>query len=230
MRRVALTALLGWVCLAAHAEEACSSQCIEFQSSASRQVENDLLLATLSLRLDAPTPAEVARKLNTGLNGALRLAAGYAGVRLRSGNQQTQPVYGKNDRIVGWRGQAELQLESRDFKSAAELIGRLQDSLQLTRLGFALAPETQRSQENQVIQDALAAFRERAETIRKSLGASDYRVVRLSVQQGGQPGYPMLAMRAKAMDDSMPTPDFAAGDSQMSITVNGVIELLPRKP
>lgn len=151
-------------------------------------------------------------------------------MKLRSGNQQTQPIYGKSNRIVGWRGQAELQLESRDFKSAAELIGKLQGSLQLIRLGFSLSPETLRTQENLVIQDALTAFRERAETIRKSLGASDYRLVRLSVQQGGQPGYPMLAMRAKAMDDSMPTPDFAAGDSQMSITVNGVIELLPRKP
>lgn len=74
MRRIALAALLGWICLAAHAEETCTSQCIEFQSSASRQVENDLLLATLSLQLDAAQPAEVARNLTNGLNDALKQA------------------------------------------------------------------------------------------------------------------------------------------------------------
>ena len=66
------------------------------------------------------------------------------------------------NRLDGWRGRAELKVESKDFKAAGELISLLQSKLQLSNLNFSVAPETRRELENQLITEAVAAFRQRA--------------------------------------------------------------------
>ncbi|MEW6563696.1 MAG: SIMPL domain-containing protein [Pseudomonadota bacterium] len=212
----------------ARAEEAPTYHRIDFQSEAGQEIANDLLLAQLSTEVNADNPTEVARQLNTSLNSALKKAASYHTVKTSSGNQQTFPLYGKNHRLEGWRGHAELRIESRDFKAATELIAQLQASMQLTGLQFALAPETRKQTENELIGSALGAFKQRAEAIRTALGARGYKLVRLAINPGFDAA-PLVMSRKGAMlsDAAPPTPELAGGESRISVQISGTIELIP---
>jgi len=198
----------------------------DFQVEAAREVANDLLIAVMNADIQDKQPARIAQQLNATLNDALKQAAAFGTVKASSGNQNTYPVYGKNNQIDAWRGHAEMRLESRNFKDAGELIMKLQSTMQLGNVQFTIAPDTRTKIENALIADAIKAFQMRADAIRAALGATSYKVVRLSINDGGMPPYrPNIAMRATLASSAIPAPEFAAGDSRITVQINGTIEM-----
>ncbi|GAB4123800.1 MAG: SIMPL domain-containing protein [Sideroxydans sp.] len=198
---------------------------VDFQVEAAREVSNDLLTATLSADIQDKQPARVAQQLNLRLNEALKKAAAFNTVKASSGNQQTFPVYGRNNQIESWRGHGEIRLESRDFKSAGELIMLLQSNMQLAGVQFSVAHDTRAQIENALITEAIKNFQQRAEAIRAALGAKSYQTVHFSIHSGGlPPHHPMPMLRAAMAETAIPAPEFASGESRMTVQINGTIE------
>ena len=200
---------------------------VDFQVEAAREVTNDLLVAGMSIEVQDKQPARVAQQINAALNDALKKASAFGSVKVSSGGQNTYPVYGKNNQVDAWRGHAGIRLESHDFKAAGELIMQLQSTLQLSSLNFVLAPDTRAQSEDALIADAIKTFQRRADAIRDAMGARTYKVVRFSINGGIPPQYPRAMMRAAPMaaDVTIPQPEFAGGDTRMTMQVSGTIEL-----
>lgn len=203
---------------------------IDFSTEVETVATNDLLTATLSIESSHRNPAMLAQELTRKTNEALKLANGFKTVRLTSGNQQTWPVYSEKNRLESWRGRAEVRLESQDFKAAGELISQLQATLQLNGLNFSVAPGTRRELENQLIEQAVQAFRQRADRIRQAWNAKSYKLVQMNLGTAGQPvPPPVYAMRAAKMEMSadVPAAEYSGGESRLSVQVSGAIELEP---
>ena len=196
---------------------------VDFQVEAAREVANDLLTATLTVDIQDRQPARVAQQMNAALNDALKKAAAYKTVKTRSGNQQTFPVYDRDNRIDAWRGHGEIRIESRDFKAAGELIMALQSDMQLGGVQFSVAPDTRAQIENALITEAIKAFRQRADAIRDAVGAKSYKTVHMGISSG-MPNHPMPMMRAAKVSASISAPEFASGESRMTVQINGTIE------
>jgi len=198
---------------------------VDFQVETGREVNNDLLIANMAVDIQDKEPGRVARLINTALNEALKKATSFDSIKTSSGNQNTYPVYGKNNQIDAWRGHGEIRLESRDFKAASELIMQLQSSLQLSGVQFTLAPGTRSQIENELITEAIKAFQTRADAIRQAVGAKSYKTVHFSINSGGISPRPVPMMRGMAMAaTAIPAPEFAGGDSQLTVQINGTIE------
>lgn len=195
---------------------------IDFQVEAAHTLGNDMLSAAMSAEFQDPRPARVTQQLNTVLNAAIQKAAAYGSVKVSSGTQNTRPVYGKNNEINAWRGHGEIRLESRDFKAAGELIMQLQSSMQLNDVQFGVSPAARAATEGELIDEAIAAFQARAEAVRKAMGAKGYKTVHLSINTGGiQPHHPLAMMRSAAGT----APEFAGGESRLSVQISASIEL-----
>lgn len=198
---------------------------VDFSSSAEQAVANDLMVATMSVEANAARPASVARQINTALNDALKQAAAYSGIKASSGSQRTYPVYGKDNRkLESWRGHAEIRLESRDFEKMGELIAQLQQKLQLQGVQFSVSTETRQRVEDALITKAISAFKNRAKTVVAAMGGADYKIVHISINNGGGYPRPMLG-RAAMAEAAIPAPQFAGGESTMSVQVSGTIEV-----
>src|SRR5262245_14093032 len=154
---------------------------VEFQAEAQREVQNDLLNATLYVELNDANAAALANALNTRVNDALRVAKEYKTVRVRSGDNRTYPVYSKANVLQVWRGRGEVRLESRDLEAASALIAKLQSNMQLAGVNFSVAPETRRTVEDQLTVEAVAAFKARAEVLKGALAGRGYKLVRLNM-------------------------------------------------
>lgn len=225
MLRIALLFSLLSVNLLAQASDSDTYNRVDFQVEAAREIANDLLVTSMSVEIQDKQPARVAQQLTTALNGALKKASAFGTVKASSGNQNTYPVYGKNNQIDAWRGHGEIRLESRDFKAAGELIMQLQATMQLGGVQFTVAPDTRAQAENALIAEAIKAFQARADAIRTMLGARSYKTVHFSINSGGMPMYsPKMLMRGAA-DAAIPAPEFAAGDSRLTVQINGTIEM-----
>ena len=149
---------------------------------------------------------------------------------LRQGSRNSYPIYdSKNQKITGWRERAELRLESADFPALSKLTGELLNTLKMDSMDFAIADATRKASEDALLKDAVAAFKARAQLATDALGGKGYKIVNLNFNTNG---YPMpyarsggMMMKA-AMADSAPTPEVEAGTSQVTMSADGVIEVL----
>jgi predicted secreted protein len=201
---------------------------ISLQAQAQREVQNDLLNATLYVELSDSSSATVANNLNKAVNEALRVAKEHKTVRARSGNNRTYPVYSKSNQLQGWRGRAEIRIESKDFEAASALIGKLQSNMQLGGINFMVAPETRRSVEDELTVEAIAAFKARADVIRNALGGKSYKISRLNVGGGYSPVQPFAMARSAVSSAEVTPPSLEGGSSQVTVTANGSVEIIEK--
>lgn len=199
---------------------------IELAAEASRPAANDLARATVFAEASGATPGELGKRVNGLITDGLKMARSYGNVRVQSGATHTHPVYGKGNRIEGWRMRSDLTLESTDAAALSELLGKLQASLGVANLSMLPAAETRRKAETEATLAALAAFRERAKVIADALG-KPFRIRHLSVSSSGRPPVmPVMRAAAMAADAAPPPMPLEAGESLVSSTVSGQIELI----
>ncbi len=158
---------------------------VELQAEAQREVPNDLMVAQMFVEDTNANPALLAAAINRTLADALKITREFTNVKVRTGNNQTSPVYvPRSNQLQGWRARAELRLETRDFAAGSAAIGKLQASMQLGGVSFSVSPEARRAIENELIAEAIAAFRGRAEIAQKALGGRAFKVQRISLGGG----------------------------------------------
>jgi predicted secreted protein len=229
MGRLILAASL-WAFAGAQAAEPAAPRynTVEFQADVLREVQNDLLNATLYVELNDASPAVVADRVNKSLNESLRVAREFKGVTARSGNSRTYPVYTRGNVLQGWRGRAEIRVESKDFEAASRLIGRLQADMQLAGMHFSVSPETRRAVESELIAEAIAAFKARAGIVQSALAGAGYKLQRLSISTGHDTPQPRFAIARAAAASEVTAPDLEGGMSQITVTARGAIEVLEK--
>ena len=202
---------------------------ISLRAEASQEVARDKMIVTLYTESQNADPAKLAAEITTTMNQALDQAREVKAVTLRQGNRNSYPIYDtKNQKITGWRERAELRLESADFPALSKLTGELLNTLKMENMDFAIADATRKASEDALLKDAVTAFKARAQLATEALGGKGYKIVNLNFNTNGYPQpYARGGMMMKAaMMESAPTPQVEAGTSQVSMSADGVIEVL----
>lgn len=218
-----LTAMMG----SAHAEPSGYDQ-LSFQSEVKSEVQNDEVRASMYKKAQASTAKALAITLNTSINNAVRIAKRYPSVTVSTGQQRTYPRYDKNDKIVGWTGQANIDLKSTDFAATSQLIADLQETLVMENLNFGVSDIKKDALEQKLMTEASQAFQQQAKNLTRAWDARGYRVITVNLNTGNnypRPMYSSMNMKAGAADESVPSQSFESGNSTISVTANGTIEL-----
>jgi predicted secreted protein len=195
---------------------------VSLQADAQREVDNDVMTAVLFAELSDTDSAKLAQSLNTVINAALQVAGQAKAVRTRSGNYRTYPVYDNRRRLTEWRGRAELRLESADFGAASSLIGQLQSTLQVASIGFSVSPAVRQRVQDELMVEALATFRARAEVAQKALGGRSFKVRQVNIGSGFSGPQPFAA-ESRSLAAS--APQLEGGASRISVTASGSVEI-----
>lgn len=198
---------------------------IRLEADSIDQVRNDRMQAVLDVFGEDPDPVSLANRINQVMDWALRTAADYDNVQTKTGSYQIYPIHQKNI-MRGWRGSQQLILVAGDFDQLGRLVGKLQERMQVKSMDFSLFPQTRTVAEDQLIYAALEKFKGRAELVRENLGAVGYRIVDLTIHTGGAVPRPVPMMRAQAAElESVAVPAVEGGESTVTVTVSGLIEL-----
>lgn len=201
---------------------------ISFRSEAMRKVDNDLLIVRMGVEFNGPQPARIAQQIAAALNDAFKKAAAYGAVKAVTGDQDTEPVYDKHEKLVGYRGSATIILKSRDFDAAAKLIAQLQDTMRLVGMDFTVSPELQSKVEGELTAEALAQFRKQADAIRGMLGGSSYKIVRADISRGYTQDRQSLMNNAGAVGGkTFYQQPLRGGQGEVGVQVAGLIEIAP---
>jgi predicted secreted protein len=228
VRRTALAAL---ACLgaalpgagAARAQEDTPEGRVHLAVEAERHVANDRAVATLELIDEGEDPAELADRVSRRVSAALARAEREPGVDVRTGGIQTQPVFHEGQ-LRRWRATQRLVLETARLETLPSLLGELQSEVPLASVEFTVSPEARRAVEEDLIAEALTAFRARAAGVGETLGARDVRIHQLHIDTGSSGPMPLGRSRGMAMEAAA-APPLAAGTSRVTVTVRGSVQL-----
>jgi predicted secreted protein len=199
---------------------------VDLSANAVREIENDELVAVVYAQAQSQRQAEAANTVNEDLRWALELAESTRGVEAQTLQYSSYPVYGNNQRIVGWQARQSLRLESRDADRLSELLGELQERVAIESVNYQVSRDAREAADDELIREALQSFNARAELVTEELGRSGYRIVRININAGGG-GVTPVAYRTMAMraDAEVAQPALDAGTQTISVSVSGTIEL-----
>ena len=88
---------------------------------------------------------------------------------------------------------------------------------------FTVSPEARRQAENELIAEAIANFRERADIVKQSLKGQGYKIRRMNVNTSGFHPRPLSARGIAAQE--VAAPNVEGGTSQVTVNVSGTIEV-----
>jgi len=204
---------------------------VTLAASASTEVMQDRLSMLLAVTREGSDAAAVQTQLKSVLDAALTEAKASAGAgggfEVRTGAFSLYPRYGKEGRISGWQGRAELVLEGRDTARITATAGKL-TGLTVAQVNFSLSREERQRAESALQAEAIERFRARAGEIARGFGFSGFGLREVSVNtedSGRNPPMPrMVAMAARAEVADAPVP-VEAGRSTVTVTVSGSVQL-----
>ncbi|MEO7150234.1 MAG: SIMPL domain-containing protein [Burkholderiaceae bacterium] len=199
-------------------------------SSATVEVDRDLLTITLSTSKDGADAALVQSQLKQALDAALaeaRKAARPGQVEIRTGQFTLAPRYTARGVTSGWQGTTELVLEGRDMPAIAQLTGRI-TTLTVARVGYGLSREVREAAEAEVTAQAIVRFRAQAASYAKQFGYAGYEIreVNVATQQPQPFGPRPMLMQARAADSAAAEPlPIEAGKGSVTANVNGSVQM-----
>jgi predicted secreted protein len=199
---------------------------LELQATATGQASNDEMVVHLKAEQSGTDIGPLNEKVLQALRTALDSAKGVGGVRARAGSVTTQPVWDKDGKRSSWRVIGTVVLEGSDLKATGELAGRLSRDLHLASVHYRLTPEQRAQAENKLIEDAAAAFRERARRSTAALGFREYEIKSVSVQTSASGPRPPPTPRAMRMasEAAIAVPD-DGGEATVDVTLTGTVRL-----
>lgn len=208
--------------------QAAPHQVLHLSASAQTEVAQDWLVMTLAVQKDGLQAPAVQKQLNAVLSAALAVSTPLAkpgALHVSTGEMNVSPRYGREGKVNGWTGSAQLLLQGRDAVQIATLATRLQD-LVVAQIDWQLSPEQKSTAESRIQAEAVSRFQSKAQALTQQFGFAAYtlREVRVTVQEAGETGtMPRMAM---ASMDAAPAPlPTLPGKSRVVVNVSGSIVL-----
>lgn len=202
---------------------------VQLASIGSVEVQQDWLSLTLATTKEGSDPTAVQSLLRQALDSALaesKKMAKDGGIEIHTGAFGLQPRYGRDGKLNGWMGSAELVLEGRDFGRIGTVASKIQ-SLSISNASFSLSRELRAKVEAEAQAMAIDRFKAKASDIARGFGFAAYTLRDVSVStndMGYAPRPRMAALEMKAMAADAPVP-LEAGKSSVSVNVSGSVQL-----
>jgi predicted secreted protein len=201
---------------------------LSLAAQASADVPQDVVDITLFYEQEAQDPASLTSVLNQRADAELRQAKGVDNVTAHSGSFTVYPSTDRDGRISAWRGRTEVVLESKDFAAASKLAGKMSDSMQVGSVTFSLSPEAQRAAEQKLSTQAIASFKQQAQSSAQAFGYSGYAIREVNIGHNGSSPRPVMMMAARSMgaDAKMSAPmALEGGTSTVTVNVSGSVQM-----
>ncbi|GAB3654253.1 SIMPL domain-containing protein [Ramlibacter alkalitolerans] len=202
---------------------------LQLQAAGTVEVQQDLLMMTLTTARDGADPAAVQAQLKTALDAALTEAKRNAQpgqLDVRTGNFALYPRHSRDGKISGWTGTAELILEGRDFARITQTAGRI-NTMTLGGVSFGLSREQRSKVEGEAQAQAIERFKARAIELARGFGFTGYTLREVAVnanEPGFAPRMRMMAQEARVAAAEAPVP-VEPGRSAVTVTVSGSVQL-----
>ena len=242
MLRPILAALVLATALPAAAEtDTLHYNMVEFAESAHLEITRDTMTAHFSINAEGKDRATVNKAFQKKFND-FNKAVQNNKLQTEILNRSASPHYEYNNgkRIqTGCEEEAVFKVESKDFDAINRLTDETLQSATLNHISFSISKEKREAAVDQVSKAAILRFKDRAQDLAKTLGFSNYKIVKLNLGHIGNRsiddrlGFARTKMmsaeaamfKRSASDENNAIQVPSPGSEEISITVNGLVQM-----
>ena len=106
----------------------------------------------------------------------------------------------------------------------SDVLGSLQQTLSLQGINFAVSPGLKNKTDDELINEALKVFEQRAKNITQQLRRKNYKIVDINVSTSDN-HYPRRNYEVAAMASKAAAPSIEAGEQTIQVSISGQIEM-----
>lgn len=154
---------------------------VNFSATAEQEVAYDVMQVALYIQEENNSLKTLNQSINDKVNNALAVIKKQSAVEIAENSRDTQVRYSDKGKQNGWSGRATLVLQSKDFSALSQVLGELDEKFAIENINPQLSVEARAALEDQLIIQAMAKFKHKAELLQQSLNAKGYQIVDLSV-------------------------------------------------
>ncbi|WP_239351110.1 SIMPL domain-containing protein [Snodgrassella communis] len=204
---------------------------VELSAQATQAVARDEMVLVLKIQQQGANRQQISHTVTTRLNQVLAVASRHDDFNTTQLTRTVEPRfdYLKDKRVDnGWQDSALIQVKSTNLSALNKFAADVQNLAAIVAINYQVADTTLQNYEAKLTQLAIARFRQRAVQIAHELGGHGYKVVSMSLgssqdaQNYGAYAAPMLLSRVA---DSAPVQDTAAGETRLTLNINGKIQV-----
>lgn len=206
---------------------------VQLSASGSVEVDQDVLILTLSVAEEGSNAAAVQKRLQQVIDAALgvvRPQAKLGAMDVQTSGFSVFPrTASKDGKVAGWQGRAQVVLSGKDFDRITSSATKV-EGMQVSRMNFALSKEGRAKVEGDAQALAIDQFKAKAASLSKAFGFATYTLREVSVNSN-EVGSRMNAMQASAFKGSMSSREDAApipveaGKTAVEVQVSGSVQL-----
>ena len=202
---------------------------LNLSATEGKEVQEDLLIATLYFEAEGSSPQSVQKKINETMAKALDEIKRNRKVKASTRNYSVykyQPLVKKGEKKKSiWKGSQSIQLNSKDSDATLKTASTLQSmGLAQSGLSYMVSPELREETKDSLTEKAIEKLMSKAKKIAKMLGKEEIDVVSINVDSNNY--YPTPSSSASMMKTRNITeiPIVASpGQTRVSTTISATI-------
>lgn len=198
---------------------------VSFSVTESAYFNNDQVTLTFRAYSQNLNPQVVANEINTQMQAAYAVLKRAPQIKVETSDYQIQPIYDKNQALTTWRGQQTLTLNMENQPGLVKIMAQIQPYLRYQNMEFGVSSAQRQLFIDDLTNKAIATFQKKAQLIAQGFNANQFKLIETHIQSPHFPS-PYLARNMMASDAMSNAPVMQAGQSQLSVTINGTL-LLP---
>lgn len=208
---------------------------VEFSESAVMEVPRDTMTVYFSVEAEGKNREAVTQafiKKYNALNARIQANSAF---KMETLGRQVYPRYqwgGGKSSQVGWEESARLKVESQDFEALNRLIAESYEDAHLQHTVFSVSKARREAVIDQISETAILRFKQRADSLAKTLQSSGYKIVKLQIGHLGDQSYRYDSAVSEAMTlQSAAASNKAAiaapepGTEEIRVTINGAVQM-----
>jgi len=201
---------------------------ITLEHTQQQEVANDIASVSLFFEVKDKDAGIASQKATVALNNALAKLKSDVAVQEKRSSIQTFSDYGADGKVSGWRARVELSLDGTDFSALSKAAAKTAPEFAYSGISYRLSTESRQREEQLLMNKAILAFKEKAQTVVSAFGFTGYQLadvtVKTSSDLGGGPRFrsePMLMASSMASDGAAAT--LEGGKARVTVSVTGAI-------
>lgn len=227
---------------------------IRLEAEAEATMDNDEMLATLTVMERGLSRDDVINAATKKLNDVFTIAKGHPEVKVAVEHRGAWPEYQGYDNPAPleeageekakgsqgkkkartreiWTDETRINVHSTNFGSMHEFLAKAQTSASISDLAYSISDGKKKTLRNDLIRKAIAEFKSKADYVTAQFGAKSHDLLEASVNEDDEDYDNHLVMQEEAMPmaameaDSAPAMEVDGGKGKMVVRVNGAIIL-----
>lgn len=159
---------------------------VSFSTEVEKNIERDLLNVRLFYQVEGKDLSDLNKTISERLNKAVGVVKEQSAVEIKGNSRNTTVRYAEDGKKNGWIARATLVLESKDFQALSNVMASLDGILAVEDVSAALSSEKLMGVENELTQEAIEKFKNKATLIQQSLQMKNYRILDLEISSANE--------------------------------------------